>query len=138
MPGLVYFSSASGNTARFISQLSLAAARIPVSPKEAMPELPDDYVLICPTYADGEGRGAVPKQVIRFLNAPEHRARLRGVIATGNRNFGRFYGMAGDVIAAKCAVPLMYKFELAGTTADLARVREGLSKFWGTECLMTA
>ena len=138
MGGIVYFSSRSGNTARFVTALGLPAARIPLGTDTKMPRPDTPFALICPTYADGEGRGAVPKQVIRFLNAPEHRARLRGVIATGNRNFGRFYGMAGDVIAAKCAVPLMYKFELAGTTADLARVREGLSKFWGTECLMTA
>ena len=138
MSGLVYFSSASGNTVRFVRQLGLAAARIPISPKEALPELPDRYVLICPTYADGEGRGAVPKQVIRFLNDPARRAGLRGVIASGNRNFGRFYGQAGDIIARKCNVPLMYKFELAGTAADIARVQDGLKSFWGNECLTTA
>ncbi|MCA0961584.1 class Ib ribonucleoside-diphosphate reductase assembly flavoprotein NrdI [Salipiger bermudensis] len=135
MPGIVFFSSASGNTARFVNALGMMASRIPVSPKAVLPALPDEYVLICPTYADGEGRGAVPKQVIHFLNDPDHRRRLRGVIGGGNRNFGTTYGIAADVIAKKCSVPLLYKFELAGTLTDIARVRDGLHAFWGTECL---
>ncbi|AWI85433.1 class Ib ribonucleoside-diphosphate reductase assembly flavoprotein NrdI [Alloyangia pacifica] len=135
MSGLVFFSSASGNTARFVASLGRAALRIPVSPKELTPDPRDPFVLICPTYADGEGRGAVPKQVIRFLNDPSRRALLRGVIASGNRNFGETFALAGRVIAQKCNVPLLYSFELAGTTKDFARVNDGLDAFWGTPCL---
>lgn len=89
-----------------------------------MPDKP--FVLICPTYADGEGRGAVPKQVIHFLNDPARRTRLAGVIGTGNRNFGATYALAGRIISQKCKVPLLYTFELAGTETDIARVRAGL------------
>ncbi|WP_134678714.1 class Ib ribonucleoside-diphosphate reductase assembly flavoprotein NrdI [Paracoccus ravus] len=138
MGGLVYFSSASGNTARFVARLGYDAERIPASPAEAMPEPASPYVLICPTFADGEGRGAVPKQVIRFLNDPARRAALRGVIAGGNRNFGTTFALAGKVISDKCNIPLLYRFELAGTDLDVARVQSGLEKFWGTECLMMA
>jgi protein involved in ribonucleotide reduction len=138
MGGLVYYSSASGNTARFVARLGLPAQRIPIRPDEAMPAPEGPYVLITPTYADGEGRGAVAKQVIRFLNDPDRRALLRGVIASGNRNFGATYACAGKVIAAKCAVPVLYTFELAGTETDIDRVRAGLEKFWGMTCSMTA
>ncbi|KRW97046.1 class Ib ribonucleoside-diphosphate reductase assembly flavoprotein NrdI [Paracoccus sp. MKU1] len=138
MGGLVYFSSASGNTARFVTRLGLPAGRIPVSPKDEMPVPARPYVLICPTYADGTGRGAVPKQVIRFLNDPDRRALLRGVIAAGNRNFGATYALAGRVISDKCNVPVLYRFELAGTDLDISRVQAGLEKFWGTECLTMA
>ena len=136
--GLVYFSSASGNTARFVTRLGWPALRIPVSPKDAMPVPALPYVLICPTFADGEGRGAVPRQVIHFLNDPDRRAGLRGVIATGNRNFGATYALAGRVISDKCNVPVLYRFELAGTDLDIARVLAGLEKFWGPECLTMA
>lgn len=138
MPGLVYYSSASGNTARFVARLGLTAARIPVAPDAGLPEPEESYVLICPTFADGQGRGAVPKQVIRFLNDPARRAGLRGVIAGGNRNFGVTYALAGKVIAEKCNVPVLYRFELAGTETDIARVRAGLDLFWRTECLIQA
>jgi len=137
LAGLVYFSSGSGNTARFVARLGLAALRIPVSPKEELPVPEKPFVLICPTYADGDGRGAVPKQVIRFLNDPARRALLRGVIGAGNRNFGVTYALAGRVIAAKCNVPVLYSFELAGTDTDIDRVTAGLEKFRGMECSTT-
>lgn len=135
MPALVYYSSASGNTARFVAQLGLEALRIPISPAAPMPEPARPYVLICPSYADGQGRGAVAKQVIRFLNDAPRRALLRGVIASGNRNFGHLFACAGGVIAAKCNIPVLYRFELAGTETDIARVRAGLATFLGTQCL---
>lgn len=133
MGGLVYFSSASGNTARLVGRLDLPALRIPIDGAAPAPTGP--YVLICPTYADGAGRGAVPKQVIHFLNT--HRAGIRGVIAGGNRNFGATYGLAGRVIAEKCGVPLLYRFELAGTETDIDRIRAGLEQFWRAECSIT-
>ena len=138
MGGLIFYSSASENTLRFVRRLGLPARRIPIAPADPMPEPDGPFVLICPTYADGEGRGAVPKQVIHFLNDPDRRAGLRGVIATGNRNFGATYALAGRVISDKCNVPVLYRFELAGTDLDIARVLAGLEKFWGTECLTMA
>ena len=138
MSGLVYFSSGSGNTARFMARLGLPGQRIPMRADEAMPSPRAPFVLICPTFADGEGRHAVPKPVIRFLNNPDNRVQLRGVIANWNRNFGPTYALAGRVISEKCKVPILYRFELAGTETDLARVRAGLADFWGTECLTMA
>lgn len=138
MGGLVYYSSGSGNTRRFVEKLGLPATRIPVRASEPLPEAPGPYVLICPTYADGEGRGAVAKGVIRWLNDPGRRALLRGVIASGNRNFGTGFACAGPVISRKCDVPVLYRFELAGTHTDIDRVRAGLAKFWGAQCLTTA
>ncbi len=126
MAGLAYFSTSSGNTRRFVEALGLPALRIGAD----LPRIERPYVLICPTYADDQGLYAVPKPVIRFLNDPANRALLRGVIAGGNRNFGRFFARAGDVIAAKCGVPCLYKFELAGTDQDRSRVKDGLDRFW--------
>lgn len=135
MPGLVWYSSASGNTARFVARLGLGGLRIPISPSDPMPAPDGPYVLVTPTYADGQGRGAVAKQVIRFLNDPARRTLLRGVIAGGNRNFGALFALAGRIVADKCNVPVLYRFELAGTETDIIRVRAGLAKFLGAECL---
>lgn len=137
MGGLVYYSSATGNTARLVAALGIDAMRIPIRPSDPMPTPARPFVLVCPTFADGAGRGAVPKQVIRFLNEPSRRALLRGVIGAGNRNFGATFALSGDVIAKKCNVPVLTRFELAGTDLDIARIRDGLDKFWRTECLMT-
>lgn len=131
MSRLVYFSSVSENTRRFVEKLETPADRIPLRPRsEAALYAVEPYVLTVPTYGGGEPGGAVPKQVACFLNVPQNRKLLRGVIAAGNTNFGAAYCLAGTVIAAKCAVPLLYRFELLGTPADIAAVNTGLEIFW--------
>ena len=137
IPALVYFSSKSGNTHRFVIRLGLPSFRIPTG-MDPLPDPKGPFVLICPTYADGEGRGAVPKQVIRFLNDPARRAGIIGVIGAGNRNFGATYALSGRIIAQKCNVPLLYTFELAGTETDIARVRAGLEKLGRHLCSTAA
>ncbi|MDO5603814.1 MAG: class Ib ribonucleoside-diphosphate reductase assembly flavoprotein NrdI [Paracoccus sp. (in: a-proteobacteria)] len=138
MAQLVYYSSRSGNTAKFVARLGLDALRVPIDDADPMPVPGQPYVLICPTYADGEGRGAVPHQIIRFLNDPARRSLIRGVISSGNRNFGPYYAASGDIISRKCAIPLLTRFELAGTDHDIARIRDGLHRFWRETCLTTA
>ena len=82
-PLLVYFSSVSQNTARFIEKLGLRAERIPLFASEPMLLVDEPFVLVTPTYGGGQGRdeerGAVPKQVIRFLNVEQNRTLIRGV-----------------------------------------------------------
>jgi protein involved in ribonucleotide reduction len=133
MGDLVYFSTRSENTRRFVAKLDVPASRIPLRADEAL-KTRAPFVLVVPTYCgeDGHGgaKGAVPRQVIRFLNDAENRANLRGVIAAGNSNFGATFGIAGDVISAKCGVPYLYRFELLGTAEDVANVKDGLERFW--------
>jgi protein involved in ribonucleotide reduction len=130
MSSLVYFSSVSENTHRFIQRLGVDAQRIPVSPKDAFLNVSEPYVLVVPTYGGGNEGGAVPRQVVKFLNDAHNRSLIRGVIAAGNTNFGEAYCIAGDIISTKCRVPYLYGFELLGTAEDVTRVREGLGRFW--------
>ncbi len=129
MSNLVYFSSSSENTLRFVERLGLPALRIPLEIKQRL-EVTEPYILIVPSYGGGGIAGAVPAQVIRFLNNSANRALLRGVIASGNRNFGEGFCRAGDIIAQKCQVPYLYRFELLGTEQDIENVRKGVSEFW--------
>ncbi|WP_394215400.1 class Ib ribonucleoside-diphosphate reductase assembly flavoprotein NrdI [Brachybacterium vulturis] len=130
MTRLVYFSSVSGNTKRFVEKLGMSAERVPLYPKDDPLVVDEEFVLLTPTYGGGNGRGAVPKQVIKFLNDERNRSLIRGVIGAGNTNFGEAYCLAGDIIARKCEVPHMYKFELFGTPRDVMRVHDGLEEFW--------
>lgn len=123
MASLVYFSSVSGNTHRFVERLGVPAVRLPLRAGEPPVHATEPYVLVLPTYGGGNGRGAVPKQVVRFLNGEADRALLRGVVAAGNTNFGAAYCLAGDVVSAKCGVPVLHRFELLGTDEDVDLVR---------------
>lgn len=111
MSQLVYFSSSSENTQRFIERLGLPAVRIPLNERERI-QVDEPYILIVPSYGGGGTAGAVPRQVIRFLNDEHNRALLRGVIAR------------------KCGVPWLYRFELMGTQSDIENVRKGVTEFW--------
>lgn len=121
VPSIAYWSSGSGNTRRFVERLDLPSVLIPNSGVMLM-EAP--YVLITPTFANGEGRGAVPKPVIRFLNQEGNRRLLTGVAGSGNRNFGAFFGIGAKVCAQKCGVPLVHLFELAGDANDVRIVSD--------------
>src|SRR3954453_1109404 len=117
-PLLVFFSSTSGNTARFIDRLGLPAKRIPLHRNEEQLVIDEPFVLVTPTYGGGQGRGeesgAVPKQVIRFLNDERNRRHIRGVISAGNTNLGESFCLAGDIISRKCHVPHLYRLEVFG------------------------
>ncbi|OFK66027.1 MULTISPECIES: class Ib ribonucleoside-diphosphate reductase assembly flavoprotein NrdI [unclassified Corynebacterium] len=128
---VVYFSSATENTHRFVEKLGLPNVRIPLRLSDEPITVNEPYVLICPTYGGGvsmSGRNTrpVPRQVIRFLNDEHNRSFIRAVVAGGNSNFGSDFGKAGEVIAAKCKVPYVYRFELLGTEEDVTICREGL------------
>lgn len=133
-PLLVYFSSVSGNTARFVEKLGMPALRIPLHSTDSPLSIDEPFVLVTPTYGGGTGRGeesgAVPKQVIRFLNDEHNRSLIRGVISAGNTNFGESFCLAGEIISRKCHVPHLYRLELFGTTEDVDRVSDGLERWW--------
>ncbi|MDH6242865.1 class Ib ribonucleoside-diphosphate reductase assembly flavoprotein NrdI [Mycobacterium sp. OTB74] len=136
MSNLVYFSSVSENTHRFVQKLGIPAIRIPLHGRLDDGVITEPYVLVLPTYGGGRATpdindgGYVPKQVIAFLNNEHNRSLIRGVIAAGNNNFGAEFAYAGNVVSRKCGVPFLYRFELMGTPDDVDAVREGLANFW--------
>lgn len=144
---LVYFSTKSGNTHRFIERLGFSAHRLPLASGAAtngerledVSEHQDwmdngvaqqPFVLVTPTYGGGHLKGAVPPQVIRFLNVEANRTLLQGVIACGDTNYGSGFCSAGRIIAEKCKVPHLYNIEVFGTPHDCEQVRERLIDFW--------
>lgn len=141
MAHLVYFSSVSENTHRFVQKLARASearGEDPVPPSGSAARRYRSRHSLCSDRADlrrrasgaWQGRGYVPKQVVKFLNNENNRSLIRGVIAAGNTNFGAEYCYAGKVISAKCDVPYLYRFELMGTAEDVEQVLDGLDEFW--------
>lgn len=129
---IVYFSNVSNFTHRFVEKLEVPALRIPIKTEEVGTfTISEPCTLIFPTYG-ANGRDFVPRQVIRWLNIPENRCFVDSVIGCGNVNFLEDYCRGADVVAKKLMVPLMYRFELAGTQDDVENVRNGLH-LWETK-----
>ena len=128
---IVYFSSTSENTKRFVEKLGLPATRIPVLTKDVEGfQISAPSVLVLPTYGGGDDKRSVPIQVIKFLNDPVNRSLIAGVVATGNTNFGETYAIAGEIVASKLQVPLLYRVEILGTPHDIFEVKERIQKLW--------
>lgn len=104
---LVVYDSKTGNVKRFVKKLNMHAVSI-----DEMPEVDEPYVLI--TYTTGFGQ--VPPKVTDFLQ--QNHKMLRGVSASGNRNWGTGFAKSADTIAQTYNVPVILKFELSGTNQD--------------------
>lgn len=135
---IVYFSNYSGNTKKFVDKLAFEAHRIPIKWEEDEPLLVNkEYVLFVPTYGGGSERQAVPRQVVKFLNVPQNREYIRGVVGLGNTNFGSHYCKAAEIVSAKTGVPLLYRVEITGTPDDIEQVTERMYNLWTTNTVTT-
>ncbi|MCP8968539.1 class Ib ribonucleoside-diphosphate reductase assembly flavoprotein NrdI [Ectobacillus ponti] len=114
---LIAYDSMTGNVKRFIHKLNMPAVKV----EEGL-ILDEEFVLV--TYTTGFGN--VPERVTKFLE--RNHSRLQGVSASGNRNWGDMFGASADHISHQYEVPVVSKFELAGTNKDVEifkeRVRE--------------
>ena len=129
---IVYFSNYSGNTKRLVDRLNGTAIRIPISGDSSEPTtVTNEYVLVVPTYGGGNERSAIPRQVRQFLNVEQNRSLLRGVIGTGNTNFGDNYCKAAEIISRKTGVPIIARVEIFGTDEDVIKIKERLEILYG-------
>lgn len=127
---LVYFTTNSGNVGRFAEKITqFETVRIPQSMEEAKTlTIDEEFVLIVPTYLAGNtGEVKVTGQVVTFLNNPQNRHLLRGVIGSGNTNYGAHYCKSAKLVASKCQVPLLHMFEISGTIEDVQDVEQKVS-----------
>lgn len=127
---IVYFSSVSENTKRFVEKLEIPAERIPLRWDSASPLVVDyDYILITPTYGAGNDNSTVPKQVVKFLNIEQNRQHLKGIIGMGNTNFGQHFCKAADIISEKTGAPVLHKGEILGTPEDVTIAKEQIEHY---------
>jgi protein involved in ribonucleotide reduction len=82
----------------------------------------EPFILVMPT----TGFGDVPTLVKMFLCG--NNELLRAVASSGNRNFGDMYTKAADVISAQYNVPILHRFELAGTDEDVRKFNEEVTR----------
>ncbi|URO01766.1 ribonucleotide reductase [Bacillus phage 268TH002] len=110
---LIAYYSRTGNVRRFVAKTGLPAVEIKPNLTLAEP-----FVCVTGTY----GFGQVARPVADFLAA--NGAYLAGVAASGNRNWGGNYAKAADIIATRYGVPVVGRFELAGTDEDVRQFIE--------------
>ncbi|WP_416825569.1 class Ib ribonucleoside-diphosphate reductase assembly flavoprotein NrdI [Ectobacillus polymachus] len=109
----IVYDSMTGNVKRFIHKIGMPAMQI----RDSL-VMNEEFVLV--TYTTGFGN--VPDRVLEFLQ--NNHSFLKGVSASGNRNWGTNYGASADKIAVRYHVPVLSKFELSGTNRDVEYFKE--------------
>ncbi|MCS7067674.1 MAG: class Ib ribonucleoside-diphosphate reductase assembly flavoprotein NrdI [Meiothermus sp.] len=118
---LIVYASKTGNVQRFVKRLALPSLRLQTGEEQVS----EACVLL--TYTTGFGQ--VPPEVERF--AARNWPFLRGVAASGNRNWGQNFARAADLLAERYALPVLLKFELAGTESDRKGFMEVVAQLEG-------
>jgi len=122
---IVYFTTNSGNVGRFAKKITeFTTKRIPQSTKEAENfTVDEEFVLVVPTYLGGSAdEPTVAKQITVFLE--NNKSLLRGVVGSGNTNYGKHYCKSARLVAEEHKVPILHLFEISGTIEDVQDVEE--------------
>ncbi|MGL4522240.1 MAG: class Ib ribonucleoside-diphosphate reductase assembly flavoprotein NrdI, partial [Bacilli bacterium] len=107
---LIVFDSCTGNVARFVSSLQATAISIEETRHKPVCE---PFVFV--TYTTGFGQ--VPDSSKTWL---EHNSTfIRGVAASGNRNWGQAFARSATHISEQYNIPVLHTFEMFGTKKDV-------------------
>jgi protein involved in ribonucleotide reduction len=112
---LIVYDSRTGNVEKFIKKLSLPSVKI----NNGL-VITEPFVLV--TYTTGFG--LIPPSTGDFLK--RCKSFMLGVASSGNRNWGKNFGKAADLVSDSFNVPLLAKFELLGTDRDVENFKLGV------------
>ncbi len=114
---IIYYSR-TGNIEKFIKKLNYDNF---LKIEEGM-KINEPFVLVVSTIYFGE----VPIEYKKFLK--DNSKWLIGVSGSGNRNWGRNFAIAADIIAEKFNVPIINKFDLSGNKHDVEIFIKGVGQ----------
>lgn len=115
---LIVYDSLTGNVRRFIEKLEYKSMKI-----HDNLIINEPYILV--TYTIGFGE--IPQSTTSFL--ANNYKYLMGVASSGNMNWGSNFAKAADKIAELHNVPVIMKFELAGTDKDVEKIKQEVLLF---------
>lgn len=116
---MIVFTSRTGNVRHIVNSLKLPSLEINQDLVMSEP-----YLLF--TYTDG--LGDTPKQVVNFLQNETNQEYIKGVIVSGNVNFGSYFCKPADVISNNLNVPVIRRIDLRGTNEDVLAIQTEYKK----------
>ncbi|SMG25413.1 class Ib ribonucleoside-diphosphate reductase assembly flavoprotein NrdI [Sphingobacterium psychroaquaticum] len=108
----LYYDSRTGNVQRFINKVVQITGWQAHQIADDI-DVPEAGHLV--TYTTKIG--SMPDKTVAFMNA--YAEKIFSVTSSGNRNWGRNFGLAADKVSENYDVPLAMKFELSGTMEDI-------------------
>lgn len=122
---MIVFASRTGNVRYMVKQKLSCINSV---------ELKEDMVVNQPyflfTYTDK--LGDIPEEVVNFLKNKDNYVYLKGVIASGNLNFGKeYFCKSADKIVEKHDIPIIRKIDLRGFDTDYEHIINIYNKLIG-------
>ncbi len=115
----VIYDSLSGKTKAFASNLGYETVDI----KEVNNEVLEGPLFLV---TRNSGYGEIPQTTLAFMR--KNYRNVVGIAVSSNRNWGRYYGAAGDNLERIYKIPCVLKFDGAGQDKDVEVVKEFLDK----------
>ena len=109
--------SLTGNCKRFVDMCEIPEGDV-IYLQDIDYDIDFDYILITPTFGFGE----VPVAVSKLLK--ENHNHLKGVVGSGNKNWGERFANASEIISKEYDVPLLMKIELHGSKKDISEFKK--------------
>lgn len=103
---MIVFASRTGNVRNIVTE------KLDLPYVELTEELCINRPFVLFTYTDGLGQA--PQKVIDFLNRENHYLYCKGVVSSGNKNFGINFCKSADVISEMFDIPILEKLDLRG------------------------
>lgn len=121
---VIVFYSFTGQTRRFIEKVKAVSTVECIELKEDL-KVNSRFILLTSTI----GFGQVPDSVAKFLE--NNHENMEAVMSNGNKNWGENFAKAGDIISEHYKVPLIARYELAGTNEDVQTLIEYMRYAYG-------
>jgi ribonucleoside-diphosphate reductase alpha chain len=116
---IIYDGYEKGNVFQFASKLGYEIENI----ENFQNNNKEKFFLITKTVKFGE----VPKSTEYFLE--KNSENVIGLAVSGNRNYGKNFAKAGEIISEKFKIPLILKFEGKGLNEDIEYLKKWLKKY---------
>lgn len=116
---VVVYDSMTGQGKRFAEKLGYPLFDI----NHYEPQANDEVFLITRTFGFGE----IPVTTVSFIEAWQ--SFIIGCAVSGNRNWGKNFGMAGKKIEQLYAIPLVQIFEMIGLPHEVEHVKMWLQTY---------
>lgn len=114
------FYSLTGQCQRFVKKLGMEKTALELTATADYPQMTTPFVLLVPSYDQAD------VEVVDEFLADNH-AYCRGLIGSGNRNFGPEFCKTARRYAQTYSLPILYEFEFNGTDQDVEYVKGILS-----------
>lgn len=118
----IYYDSKTGNVGRFVRRIEEITGWA-TQKTDVESEITERGHLITFTTRFGE----IPESTRIFMERSHQW--IDSVSSSGNRNWGRNFGAAGDLISKEFGIPLLLKFELSGTNEDVNTLIKLIQEF---------